>query len=467
LKVNDLLTRHDAVADAAGSTAPAVSVIVAARDVEDWISETVWSILHQSLASLEVIVVDDGSTDATREIVAGFAATDPRVRLVPNTTRDGAAARNLGITLATGEYLAFADGDDIVPADAYERMVAQARSTGADMVIGNHLVLEPQRTTTRNQSLPIYGGTRVGITIADEPRFLRDRVCWNRIVRRSAWNEHGIRFAESRRSNDIHAMVQCYCALAFDVIASPVYAYRRRVGATSMTSAKLQPDSLEQHFTQELACMRDIRRLDRPHVLEAYYRGILEHDIWAHGRALMFADSRRDPRFDRAREVMLELLASAPDAALAAITDSKAAAYRLARAGAWDAAGVVAALGDAPRLRAELTAVRLGTLITRFRATATEPAMLTRIVRDGPLASIASDRIRRVDETELRAATGALRDIRQREAAALGLSLQERSRVGIVSISTRNARRNLTLADRGYRFSRRSAARVLRLVRRR
>ncbi|GAA1513566.1 hypothetical protein BJ978_002001 [Agromyces terreus] len=451
----------------APTTAPAVSVIVPTRDVEDWISETLWSILNQTLAELEVIVVDDGSTDRTREIVSAFAEADSRVRLVPNTARGGAAARNLGVALAAGEYLAFADGDDIVPADAYARLVAQARSTGAEMVIGNHLVLEPQRTTTRNQSLPIYGGTRVGITIADEPRFLRDRVCWNRIVRRPAWNAHGIAFAESRRSNDIHAMVRCYCAFSFDVIESPVYAYRRRVGATSMTAAKLQPDSLEQHFTQELACMHAIRELDDATVLEGYYRGILEHDIWAHGRAIMAAGAREDARFDAARGLVAELLAGAPERALAAVSETKATAYRFAAAGDWRVAGVVAALGDAPRLRTELEAVGLAAVVDGFRAVAAPSELLVRIIREGPLESLGSERVATVGDAEALAASRQLRDIRGSEASALGLTLQERSRIAIVALSGRRARRNLSLADRGYRFSRRSAGSVLRLVGRR
>ncbi|SDR81774.1 glycosyltransferase family 2 protein [Agrococcus carbonis] len=311
---------------------PVVSVVVPMRDVGEWVSQTVESLRRQTLEQIEVLLVDDGSSDDTVARAQAAIDGDPRFRILAGEGRGAARARNLGIAEARGDYLAFADGDDIIPADAYRILAGQAASTDAEMVVGNHLVMEPQRLTTRDQSLPIYGEVRTGITIVDEPRFLRDRVCWNRIIRRSSWQSARLAFADARRSNDIQAMTHAYCAFAFDVVPQPVYAYRRRVGSTSMTSSKQQPGPLRDHFTQEIACRDAVRRLRDDALIERYFAGILEFDIWAHGVAAVVDES---PEFDEARDLLVELVASAPRASFAALDPVRRLAYGLIARRSW------------------------------------------------------------------------------------------------------------------------------------
>lgn len=291
-----------------------LSVVMPALNVEDWIAETVWSILNQSERSLELIVVDDGSTDGTIDLLAGF--DDDRVRILKNPRSGGGSARNFGIAHARGEYLAFADADDIVPRRAYELLLDQAARTGSEMVIGNHLVFEPERLVSRQASVPLYNGRRERLTISEEPTVLRDRVCWNRIIKRTAWDELGLHFVDAKRSNDIRAMVDAYCSLGFDVIPEAVYIYRRRRGTTSMTSAKMQPIPLTEHLTQEWGCYESLRRLNNRDVLETYFRGILAHDLWAHTPPLFAPARLDDPAYRTARELTERLVRLAPESAL-------------------------------------------------------------------------------------------------------------------------------------------------------
>ncbi len=88
---------------------PKVSVIIPSFNCELYIAETISSVLNQSHKDIELIVVDDGSTDATREIVAGFGSP---VRLICQTNSGRCAARNLGIREATGEFICLLDHDD-------------------------------------------------------------------------------------------------------------------------------------------------------------------------------------------------------------------------------------------------------------------------------------------------------------------------------------------------------------------
>ncbi len=90
-----------------------ISVIIPAYNTESFIAETLNSVLTQSYSDLEVILIDDGSTDKTTEIVEKIARKDARVRLVFQQNAGVAAARNTGIKVAKGEWLAFLDADDI------------------------------------------------------------------------------------------------------------------------------------------------------------------------------------------------------------------------------------------------------------------------------------------------------------------------------------------------------------------
>lgn len=92
---------------------PRFSVVIPAYNAERTIGETIGSVLAQTAADLELIVVDDGSSDSTPELVAGIANADPRVRLVRQPNAGTAGARNTGIAEATAPYVSFVDNDDL------------------------------------------------------------------------------------------------------------------------------------------------------------------------------------------------------------------------------------------------------------------------------------------------------------------------------------------------------------------
>lgn len=113
---------------------PLVSVILPAYNVEPYLVETLQSLAKQSLKDLEVIIVEDGSTDGTRQIVEK-AEQNSEVRVIyHNGNRGVATARNTGISVAKGQYIAFIDGDDLAHPDMYLRMVTAAREQRAEIV---------------------------------------------------------------------------------------------------------------------------------------------------------------------------------------------------------------------------------------------------------------------------------------------------------------------------------------------
>src|SRR6478736_7787015 len=118
-----------------------LSVVVPAHDVEAYLPECLDSVLAQAdtlgRTGLEVVVVDDGSPDDSGAIAESYAARDPRVRVVHTDNRGLGAARNEGLRHVTGDLLAYADSDDVVPPGAYAALLKQLTRTGSDFVTGS------------------------------------------------------------------------------------------------------------------------------------------------------------------------------------------------------------------------------------------------------------------------------------------------------------------------------------------
>lgn len=110
-----------------------VSVIVPCYNVEKWLPACLDSILNQTYSTLEIIAIDDGSTDQTGAIIDDYAARD--CRIVPVHQKNGGlvAAREVGIQLATGDYVGFVDGDDTIEPDMYERLLKNVLQYNADI----------------------------------------------------------------------------------------------------------------------------------------------------------------------------------------------------------------------------------------------------------------------------------------------------------------------------------------------
>ncbi|MFD8117415.1 bifunctional glycosyltransferase/CDP-glycerol:glycerophosphate glycerophosphotransferase [Streptomyces microflavus] len=212
---------------------PLLSVVVPVHNVEDYLEDCLRSVAEQTLAAIEVVMVDDGSTDSSARIAAGFAARDDRFRLVRQKNAGLSAARNTGVrhTSPTVPYLAFADSDDFVVHDAYERMVASLESTGSDLATGNVWRLTGQGRQQAWQYRWLTS-TRPRTHITRDPRLLADRVAWNKVFRRSFWDAHAFAFPEGKLYEDTPVMIPAHhLAGSVDVLHEHVYYWRVREGS--------------------------------------------------------------------------------------------------------------------------------------------------------------------------------------------------------------------------------------------
>lgn len=112
-----------------------VSVIIPVYNVEKYLRECVDSVLAQTYENIEVILVDDGSPDSCPAICDEYAAHDARVRVIHQENRGLSAARNAGLSIAVGAYVAFVDSDDVISPIMYEQLVTAIESENADMAV--------------------------------------------------------------------------------------------------------------------------------------------------------------------------------------------------------------------------------------------------------------------------------------------------------------------------------------------
>lgn len=122
-----------------------VSIIVPAYNIEQYIEQSLRSICEQTYRNLEIIVVDDGSTDETGKIIDEAAAKDSRIIPIHKKNAGVSAARNTGLAIAKGEYIGFVDGDDFVDKDMYELLVRNAIKYDADISHCGYQMVFPDR----------------------------------------------------------------------------------------------------------------------------------------------------------------------------------------------------------------------------------------------------------------------------------------------------------------------------------
>lgn len=116
-----------------------ITVIIPAFNAEKTISQTLESILAQTYQKLEIIIIDDGSTDNTFNICQEYKISDKRIKVINQSNSGPSAARNLGIELSSGEYISFVDSDDILPKNGLEYLVSSFKTNNEiDIVIGSY-----------------------------------------------------------------------------------------------------------------------------------------------------------------------------------------------------------------------------------------------------------------------------------------------------------------------------------------
>ena len=181
---------------------PKVSIILTAYNVEKYISGCIDGLLAQTLKEFELIIVDDGSTDQTGDIVRQYASRDKRIIPIffsENTVGGVGSAANAGIDAARGEYVGFADGDDLYYPEMFLSLYNAALLNDADMSICNYKLLN-DLTGEKNEPADTFrwfdiDENSIEATEVNKKKLLRlISVPWRKLYRRSMLEKHQLRF---------------------------------------------------------------------------------------------------------------------------------------------------------------------------------------------------------------------------------------------------------------------------------
>lgn len=175
-----------------------ISVIVPVYNVEPYLKKCLDSIVNQTYTNLEILIIDDGSSDKSGAICDEYTAADPRIRVFHTENRGLSCARNLGLDNAAGEWIGFVDSDDWIEPDMYETTLKRAQETGADVVecgflreYGKTVLFEKRQ----NQTLSGYDAL---------PALLRGKLShtvWNKLWKKRCFLN--LRFPDSRVYEEI------------------------------------------------------------------------------------------------------------------------------------------------------------------------------------------------------------------------------------------------------------------------
>lgn len=214
---------------------PTVSIIVPVYNAENSIKRCVDSILGQEFTDFELLLVNDGSTDASGAICDEYAAADPRVRVIHKENTGVSDTRNIAIGLATGTYLQFLDSDDWITADATKLLVRTATEYNCDLVIADFYRVIGERVSHKGsiEEQKLMSKEEFAEEMMKNPADFYYGVLWNKLYRRELVEAHGLRMDTSVSwcEDFLFNLEYILHAEIFYALQAPIYYYVKTKGS--------------------------------------------------------------------------------------------------------------------------------------------------------------------------------------------------------------------------------------------
>lgn len=234
-------------------TSPLVSVIIPAFNAEAYLEKAVQSVLQQSLSDLEVIIVDDGSTDDTMSVILLLEAKDCRVRYFCCRVNSGPGyARNMGIVKSRGDWLTILDADDWYDTRRLEKLIAVAEDAGLDLAADNQRFIAGKSEECKH--LLTTETSNIVETLTIDDYFDGDRISRGSrnlgllkpMIRNKLLQRHKIRYEQRKGvtfGEDFYFLLECIQhAKRMAYVTEPLYNYR--IDAAQSLTSRLNVDSL-------------------------------------------------------------------------------------------------------------------------------------------------------------------------------------------------------------------------------
>ncbi|WP_172978315.1 CDP-glycerol glycerophosphotransferase family protein [Microbacterium sp. SYP-A9085] len=235
-----------------------LSIVVPVYNVEKYVRGAVRSLLDQDYRNIEIIIVDDGSPDASMQIVRSIQWRNPAIRIVRQANAGLGAARNTGARHARGEFLTFLDSDDKINPWAYTSAIGTLNRTGSDFAVAPYSRLDG--SVVRAAGAWIYEAherEQHRATLDSHPEILVNMVAWSKVYRREFWTRTGLDFPEGVLYEDQATSTRAYAAAkSFDILSEPGVLWRIRGDRTSISQQYTETRNVRDHLQAALDSLR-------------------------------------------------------------------------------------------------------------------------------------------------------------------------------------------------------------------
>lgn len=273
-----------------------VSVIIPIYNVEKYLRACVDSVIGQTYGDLQIILVNDGSTDSCSLICDEYAAKDKRIRVVHKKNGGLSDARNAGLPLAEGEFILYLDSDDYLVPDAVEALVKMQAESGADIVLGNFFYTFPDHEVSAAswQQNDVVLDNRQAMEALIDGRI--ETFAWGKLIRREIAGKH--LFPRGKVFED-HFWTHFVFADAKKValITRPMVHYRQRSNSISFTFDLKRLDVLD-----GLMNRKEFLQQQYPDLLEVCYQRYAQRYVGLAWLVLTRMKGNKRTGFDRLRD---------------------------------------------------------------------------------------------------------------------------------------------------------------------
>ncbi|MBQ9271915.1 MAG: glycosyltransferase family 2 protein [Alphaproteobacteria bacterium] len=256
--------------EAEQNSVPEVSVIIPVYNAEKYLEQCIDSVLSQTLHNIEIICVDDGSTDDSLKMLNAYQKKDKRLLVISQKNQNAGAARNTGLKQAKGKYLIFLDADDFFEPEMLENMHKKATEDKADIVVCGYWVYNQKQKKDVAKKIPSAHLAQNSPLCPEQYEYSIFKQCystpWSKLISHRLFSTYNLQFENLKKCNDLTCM---YAAVAvaekISFISTPFVHYRWNSG-TQLSTARFGQN---EDFIYAVAALED--KLKKLEIYDKFY----------------------------------------------------------------------------------------------------------------------------------------------------------------------------------------------------
>lgn len=276
-----------------------ISVIIPIYNVERYLRRCLNSVLRQENVCMEIILVDDGSTDSSGIICEEYAGNHSNIKCIHIKNSGPSTAKNVGYDVATGDYVAFIDSDDEIKSEMFSTMLESGYRNNADIVCCNYIQVDEEgnfsHTEHTNQEYVLTQDEALKAILIKDKIYSQ---CWTKIYKHETMELHNVRNMEGLKTEEdfIYNIQAFACSKTVSIVDKPLYIYTHRSKSLSKDYYK---DHINQYINNRLIRLELVDKTIHekfPHLQEySIYHCIFYYNELL-GRICLFPHIYHDPR---------------------------------------------------------------------------------------------------------------------------------------------------------------------------